>query len=144
VEGLRFEGVLAEADGHGARRFVLDPGSGRYARPTGGGIGADVARSASGLVLLGQLLQESWHSPGSEVVVPHPVRVIGMRAIWSYIPRTFCSNSAAASGSMVFLAAARCSLTTPSTISTLARPRMERARAWSGVSPASMASATSE
>ena len=34
-------------------------------------------------------------------------------------------------------------LTTPSTISTLARPRIERARAWSGVSPASMARATS-
>ena len=69
--------------------------------------------------------------------------VIAMRAICSYMPRTFCSNSAAASGSMLILAMARYSSTTPSTISTLARPRMDKARAPPGVSPASMETATS-
>jgi len=45
--------------------------------------------------------------------------------------------------SIVRLAAATYSFTTPSTISTLARPRIESDRAWSGVLPASIASATS-
>jgi hypothetical protein len=69
--------------------------------------------------------------------------VIAMRAIWSYISRQFCSNCAAASASIIFLAPARYSSGTPSTISTLARPRIERARAWSGASPTSIVRATS-
>src|SRR4029453_12164955 len=66
-----------------------------------------------------------------------------MRAIWSYISREFCSNSATASGSRDFLALATYSSVSPSTISTLARPRIDRDRAWSGVSPTSMVKATS-
>ena len=66
-----------------------------------------------------------------------------MRAIWSYISRQFFSNSAAASAPIDLRAAARYSGTTPSTISTLACPRTDSARACSGVSPPSIDSATS-
>jgi hypothetical protein len=44
---------------------------------------------------------------------------------------------------MVFLAAARYFGTTPSMISMLARPRIDKARAWPGALPASMARAMS-
>jgi hypothetical protein len=66
-----------------------------------------------------------------------------MRAICSYILRTRRSNSAAASACIVLRAAARYSGTTPSTIPTFACPRIESARAWSGVFPPSMDKATS-
>jgi hypothetical protein len=44
-----------------------------------------------------------------------------MRAIWSYISREFCSNSATASRSRDFLALATYSSVSPSTILTFAR-----------------------
>jgi hypothetical protein len=39
---------------------------------------------------------------GHRAILPDHAGVIAMRAIWSYVARTGCSNSAAASASMDF------------------------------------------
>jgi hypothetical protein len=70
-------------------------------------------------------------------ILPDHAGVIAMRAVWSYVARTGCSNSAAASASMDFWRWLG-----------IRRPRHRRPRrsparisrgrgAWSGVSPAS-------
>ena len=66
-----------------------------------------------------------------------------MRAICSYIDRTWCSNISTCSASNIFLDAARYSPGTPSTISTAAIPRTGSDFASLGVLPASIVTATS-
>jgi len=65
-----------------------------------------------------------------------------IRAIWSYIDLTWRSDSVTWSAPNAFVDAATYSSGTPSTMSTLARPRTRSAFASVGVSPRSIVIAT--